>query len=131
MCFGIVWFPAVVAICSQSAALSPTSLNQPVKKPNRPQPTPTDPNRQPNRRPDQAAPRVLFMRAFSHLFDARPSGLNPLTVLRGAPEFVATRQRINEAVAGEGCVLNWASGLLEEREGLFIELTGWRGMFQR
>jgi hypothetical protein len=47
---------------------------------------------------------VLFMRAFAYLFEARPSGLNPLTILRASPEFVSARQRINEAVAGDFAV---------------------------
>lgn len=44
---------------------------------------------------------MLFMRAFAYLFDARPSGLNPLAILRAAPAFVLARRRINEAVAGD------------------------------
>lgn len=41
------------------------------------------------------------MRAFAYLFESRPSGLNPLAILRASPDFAAARQRINEAVAGD------------------------------
>jgi len=50
------------------------------------------------------------MRAFAYLFEARPSGLNPLSVLRSSPEFVSARQRINQAIAGGGCIWGWGWG---------------------
>jgi hypothetical protein len=46
----------------------------------------------------QAAPRVLFMRAYAHLFEGRPSGLNILNVLRSNPHLTALRAAINQAV---------------------------------
>lgn len=30
----------------------------------------------------QAVPRLLFMRAFSHYFEGKPSGLNPMNIIR-------------------------------------------------
>ena len=30
----------------------------------------------------QAAPRLLFMRSFSHFFEGKPSGLNPVAIIR-------------------------------------------------
>lgn len=46
----------------------------------------------------QAAPRVLFMRAFAHLFDGKPSGLNTLNILRGNSHMIALQQSINQTV---------------------------------
>lgn len=46
----------------------------------------------------QAAPRVLFMRAFAHLFEAKPSGLNTLNILRSNPHMIELQQSINQAV---------------------------------
>ena len=30
----------------------------------------------------QAAPRLLFMRGFSHFFEGKPSGLNPVNIIK-------------------------------------------------
>ena len=30
----------------------------------------------------QAAPRLLFMRGFSHFFEGKPSGLNPVSIVK-------------------------------------------------
>lgn len=30
----------------------------------------------------QAVPRLLFMRGFSHFFDGKPSGLNPVNIIK-------------------------------------------------
>lgn len=30
----------------------------------------------------QAAPRLLFMRGFSHFFEGKPSGLNPVSIIK-------------------------------------------------
>lgn len=38
------------------------------------------------------------MRAFAHLFDAKPSGLNALSILRGSGQLTALRGAINQAV---------------------------------
>lgn len=46
----------------------------------------------------QAAPRVLFMRAFAHLFDGKPSGLNTLNILRGNSHMIALQHSINQTV---------------------------------
>jgi hypothetical protein len=46
----------------------------------------------------QAALRVLFMRAFAHLFEAKPSGLNTLNILRNNPHMIELQQAINQAV---------------------------------
>lgn len=46
----------------------------------------------------QAAPRVLFMRAFAHLFEGKPSGLNTLNILRSNGHMNALQHAINQAV---------------------------------
>jgi dynein heavy chain, axonemal len=46
----------------------------------------------------QAAPRVLFMRAFAHLFDGKPNGLNLLAILKSMPRFSTLRTAINQAI---------------------------------
>lgn len=46
----------------------------------------------------QAAPRVMFMRSFAHLFEGKPSGLNTLNILRGNSHMVALQHSINSAV---------------------------------
>ncbi|KAI8468855.1 MAG: dynein heavy chain, N-terminal region 2-domain-containing protein [Monoraphidium minutum] len=74
-----------------------------------------------------AAPRVLFMRAFGYLFDARPSGLNPLATLRASPEFVAARQAINAAVAGDFTALRDAARVLEEYRRVWEFGRTWDG----
>lgn len=44
----------------------------------------------------QAAPRVLFMRAFAHLFEGKPSGLNTLNILRGNGHMIELHHSINQ-----------------------------------
>jgi hypothetical protein len=39
---------------------------------------------------------VLFMRAFAHLFDGKPSGLNTLNILRGNSHMIALQHSINQ-----------------------------------
>lgn len=46
----------------------------------------------------QAAPRVLFMRAFTHLYEGKPSGLNTLNILRSNGHMVALQHAINQTV---------------------------------
>jgi hypothetical protein len=41
------------------------------------------------------------MRAFAHLFDGKPSGLNTLNILRAMPHLSALHQAINQAVVGD------------------------------
>lgn len=38
------------------------------------------------------------MRAFAHLFEAKPSGLNTLNILRSNPHMIELQQSINQAV---------------------------------
>jgi hypothetical protein len=75
----------------------------------------------------QAAPRVLFMRAFAYLFEARPSGLNPLAILRASPEFSAARQGVNEAVAGDFAAARDAARALEEYRKVWEFGQAWDG----
>lgn len=49
----------------------------------------------------QAAPRVLFMRAFAHLFEGKPSGLNTLNILRSNGHMNALQHAINQAVIND------------------------------
>lgn len=46
----------------------------------------------------QAAPRVMFMRAFAHLFEGKPSGLNTLNILRGNSYMIGLQHSINQTV---------------------------------
>ena len=49
----------------------------------------------------QQAPRLLFMRAFAQYFEGKPSGLNPVSIIRGTPRFVELRSYINDAVLAD------------------------------
>ena len=44
------------------------------------------------------APRILFMRAFAQYFEGKPSGLNPVNIIRTTPNFVNLCEKINETV---------------------------------
>lgn len=46
----------------------------------------------------QGAPRLLFMRAFAHLFEGKPSGLNTVNILRNMPHLTQLRAAINQTV---------------------------------
>jgi hypothetical protein len=46
----------------------------------------------------QGAPRLLFMRAFAHLFEGKPSGLNTVNILRSMPHLTQLRAAINQTV---------------------------------
>jgi hypothetical protein len=70
---------------------------------------------------------VLFMRAFAPLFDARPSGLNPLAILRASPDFAAARQGVNEAVAGDFAAARDAARALEEYRKVWEFGQAWDG----
>jgi hypothetical protein len=67
------------------------------------------------------------MRAFAHLFDARPSGPNPHSILCAAPEFASARQGINEAVAGDFAAAREAARALEEYRKIFEFGRTWDG----
>lgn len=49
----------------------------------------------------QAAPRLVFMRAFAPYFEGKPSGLNAVNIIRSMPYFNTLRARINEAVISD------------------------------
>lgn len=72
----------------------------------------------------QAAPRVLYMRAFAHLFESRPAGPSPAGALRAAPEWAAARQAINEALAGDFAAAREAARC----GGLGVAVGGMRGL---
>eukprot|EP00878_Enallax_costatus_P031474 GHUV01034420.1.p1 GENE.GHUV01034420.1~~GHUV01034420.1.p1 ORF type:complete len:647 (+),score=200.09 GHUV01034420.1:874-2814(+) len=44
------------------------------------------------------APRLLFMRAFAHLFEGKPSGLNTLNILRNMGYLTSLRGSINQTI---------------------------------
>lgn len=46
----------------------------------------------------QGAPRLLFMRAFAHLFEGKPSGLNTLNILRSMSHLTSLRAAINQII---------------------------------
>lgn len=46
----------------------------------------------------QGAPRLLFMRAFAHLFEGKPSGLNTLNILRNMVHLTSLRAAINQTI---------------------------------
>lgn len=46
----------------------------------------------------QGAPRLLFMRAFAHLFEGKPSGLNTVNILRSMPHLTQLRAAINQTI---------------------------------
>ncbi|CAD7701709.1 unnamed protein product [Ostreobium quekettii] len=47
------------------------------------------------------APRILFMRAFARYFEGKPSGLNPVNIIRATQEFIDLRQRINDTIQND------------------------------
>jgi hypothetical protein len=49
----------------------------------------------------QQAPRLLFMRAFAQYFEGKPSGLNPLSIIRSTPDFVQLRSSILDTISAD------------------------------
>jgi dynein heavy chain, axonemal len=47
------------------------------------------------------APRLLFMRAFSHYFDGKPVGINPLNIIRSTPLFQELRQKVTDTIVDD------------------------------
>lgn len=48
-----------------------------------------------------AAPRLLLSRAFAYLFPSRPTGLNPVHILRTMPRLAQLRQDLNAVVSSD------------------------------
>jgi hypothetical protein len=79
----------------------------------------------------QAAPRLLFMRAFAYHFNGKPSGLNTVNIIRSMPAYVALRARINEVVLADYAAVREASRVSLVMQWCWLLPTVYPGVLTR
>ncbi|KAK9828903.1 hypothetical protein WJX72_002692 [[Myrmecia] bisecta] len=67
----------------------------------------------------QGAPRLLFMRSFSHYFDGKPSGLNPINIIRATPHFQGTRMKIDDVIKQDFAAAREYVAIFEEHRKVY------------
>eukprot|EP00854_Cymbomonas_tetramitiformis_P002484 gene2484-3228_t len=76
----------------------------------------------------QGVPRLLYMRSFSHYFDGKMNGLNPVQIIRSTPRFKELRQKIDSVIVQDFQEAREYSEIFEEHRVIYEFGKSWNQM---